>query len=60
MYLDNFIYAPVKKGEALGRIDYLLDGKVLKSVALKAAEDVGEKRVKKGIFQKIKDFFTYG
>ncbi len=60
VYLDNFIYAPVKKGEALGRIDYLLDGKVLKSVALKAAEDVGEKRVKKGIFQKIKDFFTYG
>ena len=60
IYLDNFVYAPVKKGEALGRIDYLLGGKVLKSVKVKAAENVGEKRVKKGFFQRIKEFFTYG
>lgn len=60
VYLDNFVYAPVKKGDALGRIDYLLDGKVLKSVNLKADENVGEKRVKKGLFQRIKEFFTYG
>ena len=55
VYLDNFVYAPVKKGDALGRIDYLLGGKVLKSVKVKAAENVGEKRVKKGFFQR-KDF----
>lgn len=60
VYLDNFVYAPLKKGDSLGRIDYLLDGKVLKSVAIKAAENVGAKTVKKGIFQRIKEFFTYG
>ena len=60
IYLDSFVYAPVKAGETLGRIDYLLDGKVLKSVPLSAAEDVEAKTVKKGLFQRIKEFFTYG
>jgi len=60
VYLDPFLYAPVRAGEALGRIDYTLHGKTLKSVALTAAEDVPEKPVKKNIFQKIKELLTYG
>ena len=60
IYLDSFVYAPITEGETLGRIDYLLDGKVLKTVVLTAADDVAAKRVKKGIFQKIKEFLTYG
>ena len=60
VFLDPFVYAPVKAGEALGRIDYTLNGKTLKSVALVAAEDVSEKPVKKNFFQKIKELFTYG
>jgi len=60
VFLDPFVYAPVRAGEQLGRIDYTLDGKTLKSVALTAAEDVGEKPYKKNIFQKIKELFTYG
>ena len=34
IYLDNFVYAPVKKGEQLGRVDYYIDGKTIKSVPL--------------------------
>ena len=60
VFLDPFVYAPVRAGEQLGRIDYTLDGEMLKSVSLVAAEDVQEKPFKKNIFQKIKEFFTYG
>ena len=60
VFLDPFVYAPVRAGEQLGRIDYTLDGETLKSVSLVAAEDVQEKPFKKNIFQKIKEFFTYG
>ena len=38
IYLDNFVYAPVKKGEQLGRVDYYIDGKTVKSVPLIASE----------------------
>lgn len=58
--LDNFVYAPIHAGDALGRIDYTLDGKTLKSVPLVAVDDVEYKQVKKNIFQKIKELFTYG
>ena len=54
IYLDSFAYAPVSKGEALGRIEYILDGRVLKSVALIACEDVKIKKVRKSLFQIIK------
>ena len=60
VYLDNFVYAPVEEGEQLGRIDYTLDGKTLKSVPLIAVNGVKVKEVKKNLFQKIKELFTYG
>ena len=40
IYLDNFVYAPVKKGEQLGRVDYYIDGKTIKSVPIMARENV--------------------
>lgn len=60
VYLDPFLYAPVRAGETPGRIDYLLDGKRLDSVPLKAADSVAARIVKKTVFQRIKEFFTYG
>lgn len=60
VYLDAFVYAPVRAGETPGRIDYLLDGRRLDSVPLKAAASVAAKTVKTSVFQKIKEFFTYG
>ncbi len=60
VFLDAFVYAPVREGEALGRIEYTRGEKSLCSVALVAAEDVAEQRDGRNIFQKIKEFFTYG
>lgn len=60
IYIDSFVYAPVKKGDAPGHIDYSLDGKLLKSVPLIAAEDVTRKRAKHGLWKRIKELFTYG
>lgn len=60
VYLEPFLYAPVRAGDTPGRIDYLLDGKRLDSVPLKAVNSVSAKAVKKTIIQKIKEFFTYG
>ena len=60
IYLDAFVYAPVQAGDTLGHIDYVLDGKVLDSVPLTAAEDVAAHTVRKNLFEKLKEFFTYG
>ena len=60
IYLDSFVYAPVKEGEKLGKIDYVLDGKVLHSTKLTAIESADRQKVKKSIFQRIKELFTYG
>ncbi len=60
IYLDAFVYAPVQTGDTLGHIDYVLGGKVLDSVPLLAADDVPEKAVKKNLFEKLKEFWTYG
>ncbi len=39
IYLEPFYYAPMAKGERLGKADYLLDGKVIASVDLISARD---------------------
>lgn len=54
IYLDSFVYAPVKKGEKLGRIDYLLDGRVLKSIALIAGEDVEIRKTRINLLRMLK------
>ncbi len=58
--LDSFVYAPVKQGETLGRIDYLLHGRVIHSTPLTAAEDVKRRTVKKSLWKTIKEWFSYG
>lgn len=36
----HFVYAPVKKGDIIGKIDYMIKGNVVDSIYLSAAEDV--------------------
>lgn len=43
VYLPAFIFAPVNKGDQVGRLVYTLDGKELKSVSVKADFSVEEK-----------------
>ncbi len=40
IYLDNFLYAPVKKGSVLGRIVYFLNGKILAVNRLTTCDNV--------------------
>ena len=58
--LDSFVYAPVSEDEALGHIDYTLDGRLLKSTALRATEDVPRQKIKHKLLRRIKESFTYG
>ena len=51
VYMDNDITAPVKKGDVIGRLDFVTGEKVLDKVELVAAEDV----TKKNIFMIIRD-----
>ena len=60
IYADSFLYAPIGKNDVVGRIDYLIDGKVVSSVSLVAVDEVEIKKENKNIFTKIKELFTYG
>ena len=60
IYIDSFLYAPVKKNQAVGRIEYLLDNKVVSEVKLIAVDEINSKKEIKNIFTIIKDLFTYG
>lgn len=60
VYADNFLYAPVKDGDVVGRIEYTLDGKKLASTNLIAVEYSNSQNKSKSIWTKIKEFFTYG
>lgn len=60
VYADNFLYAPVKDGDIVGRIEYTLDGKLLASNNLIAVEYSNTQNKNKNIWTKIKEIFTYG
>lgn len=55
--LPRMVYNDVKKGDCLGSIEFLLDGSVVKSVALYADADVSADQGKLNIWQKILAFF---
>ena len=55
IYAPRFLYAPIKRGEAIGRVEYLLDGEVLKSTPLISSDDVSELR-KPTFFERITVF----
>lgn len=60
IYLDSFVYAPVNEGDVLGRIDCILDGKVVRSIPLTAVEGVKAQKIKKNLLQRIKEKFKNG
>lgn len=58
--IDNFLYAPVKKGENAGKIVYTVDGKRVAEVILVAGENIPaieKKQEKKSFRTKVKEFF---
>lgn len=60
VYLDNFLYSPIKQGDCVGRIEYTLNGKFIDENNLIAVDSVNSKKENKNIFTIIKDLFTYG
>jgi len=55
--LPRMVYNDVLKGDRLGSIEFLLDGKVVKSVALYADTNVSAENEKLNAWQKILAFF---
>lgn len=54
--LPRFAYAPIKKGDIVGRADYKVDGKVVQSIPIVADEDVDELYIKPKA--SLKDLFS--
>lgn len=46
LYFEHFLYAPVKKGAVVGRVDYILSGKVIASAPITAGESAELKAFK--------------
>lgn len=60
IYIDSFLYAPVKRNDTVGRIDYILNGKKTAECNLIAVDNINSKKENKNFFTIIKDLFTYG
>ena len=60
IFLDSFLYAPIKQGDDVGRIEYILKGKTIGENKIVAVDSVNSKKENKNIFTMIKDLFTYG
>lgn len=58
--LDRFLYAPVKEGQQVGRIEYTLRGERFGGTALKAAADVPEQKARGGLWEWIKGLLHHG
>ncbi|MCR5636044.1 MAG: D-alanyl-D-alanine carboxypeptidase [Clostridiales bacterium] len=56
-FLPRFVYAPVKKGDALGKIRYCKNGKLFREVPLVAESDVPLDTQKENIFENIMNWF---
>lgn len=60
VFLQPFMYAPVKKEDICGKVCYYWNNKLVAQADLTAAGDVPQKQVEEspGFFEKIWDFIT--
>ncbi|MCH5304787.1 MAG: D-alanyl-D-alanine carboxypeptidase [Ruminococcus sp.] len=58
IFLDNFLYAPLKSGEKVGEIVYTLNGKKVAVHKLSVITDNGFVKENKSLWDKIKGFFN--
>ena len=60
LYLDRFVYAPIKKGDKIGEVRFYFDGEYIGSSYISADADVKaveQKQKEKSFFRKIKERF---
>ncbi len=56
--MPKFLYAPVRAGEKVGRVQYLMGGEEIYSVPIIAAEEAGALVMpERGFWEKVTDFF---
>jgi len=55
--LPRFVYAPVKKGDVVGRIIFIYNNRIIRNSVIVASEDVEINTPKKSAISKIFDFF---
>ena len=61
IYLPEFIYAPIKKGDILGEVQLIKDGRVISESSIISSEDIPSAEPlpqKKSLFSKIKEIFN--
>ena len=66
VYFPSFVYAPIKKGDVLGRAEYFADGKSVETVCFIAGESVecvsetyvSQENIFKRLIERIKCFFN--
>jgi D-alanyl-D-alanine carboxypeptidase/D-alanyl-D-alanine carboxypeptidase (penicillin-binding protein 5/6) len=55
--LPQFLYAPIEKGQCVGRIVYRLNGQIISQTPILADSDVPAEKSKQSIFDRIKQFW---
>ncbi len=55
--MDNFLYAPIEKGQVVGTVQYYINDKKLCEVPLIAESQIEYKEIEKDFFDSICDFF---
>lgn len=55
--MDNFLYAPIEKGQVVGTVQYYINDKKLCEVPLIAESQIEYKEIEKDFFDNICDFF---
>lgn len=53
--LPRFLYAPVRAGDQVGRVQYLVDGREIYSLPILAQEDVGAQEREPGFWERVRD-----
>lgn len=57
---ESFLYAPIKKNDVCGRVEYTLNGKKVATVNLVAGTENNSINENKSLWTIIKEMFTYG
>lgn len=57
--LPQFVYAPIKKGEALGYIEYSFKGEIIDKVELCSLVNIDQKLAKPSLWEAFKENFIY-
>lgn len=60
VYAESFLYAPIKKNDVCGWVEYTLNGKILATVNLVAGTENNSIKENKSFWTIIKEMFTYG